>query len=1069
MKTVPIALAKTSRPSLQGTVPRQRLYKLLDEGRQQKIIFVVGPPGSGKTTLIADYLTQHQLPSIWYQMDGGDNDVASFFHYLGIAAKHLTRNKLAALPHLTSEYIAGLSTFTRQYFRELFSHMPIPSVLVLDNYHEILNHSEFHYLLSQSLQDLPEQINVIIISRHKAPAALARFQANQTMNTIGWDELRLTPEEFDRFFQTRFKDNYCQGQSEDLYAKTEGWAAGLVLMHQRLIGDGSEQPLEPSREVLFDYFDSEIFQQTDQETQDILLSTSFLPSVTPEIAQQLSQSKQCAKKLAQLQRAHFFIEKLQHTKSLYQYHSLFREFLMTRAERVFNKEELSAIKIKAAHVLAENHQPLEAASLLIDTHSWPDLIQLLCQQGPILMNQGLEKSLCLLLKKLPKPITQHPWIAFWIGTTLLSSDTVVARQHLTAAYKAFKKENDLIGLFNAWTGAVDSIIYEWGDFSQLDYWINELENLLQNEPQLPSAEIEARVASSMFNALSYRCPSHPKLQFWEDKVIQMIRSPLIDLRSRLLISNHLVFYYTWTAQLAKIAVVFDVLKAVKNSTDIDPLTRIFWYSMEAMYGWLKPDLENSLAAVDQGLNLSRETGIHIWDIMLLAQGVYCHLSAGNLGEAEEFLQQMASRIVPQRYLDVAHFHYLSAWAAILQENIAQATQHMAAAEDASHKAGTPFTQVLLGIATAQVQFEAGDSKAALATLRKAKKKGVSFFKHHFEHHSLLCEAYFNFQLGKQGAGFTLLRQAFELARRENYFALTWWRPKMMRSLCINAFKADIETDYTRKLIRTQNLNPSAESMGIEQWPWEIQIYSLGQFTVLKRGQPIEFATKAQKRPLELLKVLVAFGGDGVNEQRLTETLWPQAEGDTAHRTFDTTLHRLRKMLGTYKIVHLQNGRLSLDKSYCWLDTWALDWVLSELDDIISGTLDEHRARFLVARLFKLYAGNFLGQEWDQPWALHLHERFRSRFLRKVAQLGDYWERLEQWSEAIECYQRGLEVDNLAEAFYQRLMICYKILGRHAEGVAVYLRCEKNLRSHSMKPSRATEEIYQEIILANKEA
>jgi two-component SAPR family response regulator len=46
--------------------------------------------------------------------------------------------------------------------------------------------------------------------------------------------------------------------------------------------------------------------------------------------------------------------------------------------------------------------------------------------------------------------------------------------------------------------------------------------------------------------------------------------------------------------------------------------------------------------------------------------------------------------------------------------------------------------------------------------------------------------------------------------------------------------------------------------------------------------------------------------------------------------------------------------------------------------------------------------------------------------------------------AIKCCEKGLEVDDLAEEFYQRLIICNQRLGRQANALAVYNRCRSVL-------------------------
>ena len=92
-----IAFAKTTRPVVGSIVNRERLFARLDGSPGRTVSWISGPPGSGKTTLAASYVEKRGFRCLWYQVDPDDADVATFFHYLGHAARKLKDRKSTRL------------------------------------------------------------------------------------------------------------------------------------------------------------------------------------------------------------------------------------------------------------------------------------------------------------------------------------------------------------------------------------------------------------------------------------------------------------------------------------------------------------------------------------------------------------------------------------------------------------------------------------------------------------------------------------------------------------------------------------------------------------------------------------------------------------------------------------------------------------------------------------------------------------------------------------------------------------------------------------------------------------
>jgi two-component SAPR family response regulator len=172
------------------------------------------------------------------------------------------------------------------------------------------------------------------------------------------------------------------------------------------------------------------------------------------------------------------------------------------------------------------------------------------------------------------------------------------------------------------------------------------------------------------------------------------------------------------------------------------------------------------------------------------------------------------------------------------------------------------------------------------------------------------------------------------------------------------------------------------------------------------------------------------------------------------------LHRLRTLIGFPEVLQFHDGRLTLNSRYCWVDAWAFERLLKEVDGK-GWTVDSISS---AQKAIGMYKGVFFAKEIEHPWLISMRERLRSKFLKSVNRLGDYWCQTKQWEKALECFQKGLEVDDLSEDFYQGVIICYQNLGLETNALFTYHRFEKRLKAVlGIEPSPKTKALRDELL------
>lgn len=1050
------ALAKLSRPRLFGAVARERLFARLDEARElHPGICVVGPPGAGKTTLVASWLEARRRGGIWYQIDAGDSDPATFFHYLGLAVQPYARRGQRPLPALTPEYLPDVSGFSRRFFRELFSRLPSKSVLVLDNYQEVEADNALHPLIAEAVDEVPHGSHLIVVSRADPPACYARLKANRSVTTLEWDDLRLTLEEAQAIGRLQKRDDV--DVVEGLYRQCDGWAAGLILMLAEPTGRGpAGLPSQSTPEAVFDYFAGTLFDRAPETLRRMLLSVAFLPYVRADWAAELSGQADAARQLDLLYRRHFFTQRRPDAEGSYQFHALFQRFLRSRLRRRLTEADYEDLIRRSAALLREAGEIEAVFDLECERGHWDAAAETLLAEAERMIAAGRWQTFTQAIAHLPgAQLESRPWLAYWLGVALTPVNQERARRVLEGAYAAFAARGDVVGQMMSSAGVLDALALELRDLRQCSSWIDRLSAFVADTPHFSSHDTELRILASLIAPCAYSQLDLPALRASAERVLELLGTEG-DNNLRLLAAIGLGMYAHTSGNLRIAESVMSILGPKLDLDDVSPVAAVRFHGSMGYCFYAMNRFDEAMVSYRKAQAIAREHGLAAHDFTVASWRGYCEWRMGDAEAMARTVAELEAMRMPDSGYSSAAFRLLQAeWAASqgrLNDAVDIARDALRRTIAAGVQLGTVSFRVVLAdfLLRADRIAEAATCLDELDAALEENRFLACYRPAALAHRFLVAR-----RQGDEDRAHQCAVDALAEGRKFGVLVYMRWAVAAMPHLCAYALEHGIHADYAHELIESYALKPPAPD--VERWPWPVRVRTLGGFDVSVRDGAGGESRKAPRRLLQLLKAIVAFGGRDVPAQRLVDALWSDVEGDAGAHALQVAVTRLRKFLGGSDTILVHDARVTLNEDRCWVDALVFDRMLAENGQV---TVDAGE------RACALYGGTFLSEEADAPWAVPARERLRARYVAHVEQLGSSFESAGQWDRAAAWYQRGIDADPLMESFHQGVIRCYARTGRKAEALSAYRRLRQTLSVVlGIAPSAATRALYDTLYLS----
>jgi ATP/maltotriose-dependent transcriptional regulator MalT len=321
-------------PVRAGLIPRARLDGLLESGAQGRLCLIDAPAGSGKTTLLAQWcLVDRPARRIaWVSLDDSDDDPVRFWVYviegLRVIEPGFGETALSLLQDSGSAEI-----LTQVVLPQLLNELGTSGselVLVLDDFHLISNPS-CHRTLSYFVDHLPANVHLMVATRVDPPLPLARLRASGELTEIRIAELEFTSSEATTLLNQAMGLELTAQQVQQLWERTEGWAAGLYLAGLSL-RDRADQgefiaSFEAGHRHIVDYLGTEVLARQPEPLRSFLVQTAILERLSASLCDAVLEAEDSAALLAELEQANLFLIALDDHRQWYRYHHLFAQLL----------------------------------------------------------------------------------------------------------------------------------------------------------------------------------------------------------------------------------------------------------------------------------------------------------------------------------------------------------------------------------------------------------------------------------------------------------------------------------------------------------------------------------------------------------------------------------------------------------------------------------------------------------------------------------------------------------------------------------------------------------------------
>jgi len=1056
-----------SHPHPDPHLRRPRLEALLDDASTRRLTVVTGGAGTGKTSLLLQWLSRK--PAAWHTVTHGDAS-------LSVLARAILDKLRLQVPDLSPELFlvieggrgpeteAGESdradSLAAELSRELEARLTRDLYLVLDDMHLLNGGGDGARLVAALSRNAPERLHLVTASRDALPFPTSRMRVNGQAAEITADLLAFTVEEVGLLLG-QATGEASQGAAQRIFDRTGGWPVAVVLaMQLEQLGAGGVSSSAHGT-TLFEYLAEEVIGYETTATLNTLRVAALLPWITPAMATSLGIEGEVAK-------ANWFDP---HRRSVYltpapnhvgavSLSPLVRDFILER--HPLPRTRSDELLLSASALYEEDGALPEAMDCLLRLGSVDEIARFVAESGESMLAAGLARQMVEAIGRIPRDgrdaeILIHEaearqMLGDWEGATACYEELVPGPGEIPARL-AWR-----LGFLSHMRGDVKSAldVYRRGRRGEGD---------LANEAALLGWEASAHwLRGERDDALALANEALALARQAED--------------SRALATAHTVLAMVAAMDGDRAGNDMHYLRALEHAERArDVVQTIRIRSNRGSHFLEEGDFDNALAELDMALRLADMTGFQLWRAMSLSNraqvlGSLGRLeeSVGDLEQSREIFRQMGSNLESYPLAQMADVYAMRGDLALARAGYEEAIRLGDAAED---------LQALVPALSGLARVIAPDDPGRARQLADRAAEVASVIGHV---RALLAQGFVALSAGSTGLARAKAAEAADVARSRQDLpglaeameleAATISDEMRARSLLEQARRVWEEIEAPIGMARVDvalagldggdaglaersaetlrqlgakglalEASRVAESLS-ERASHDVSIRTLGAFGVIVGGEPVPSSAWQSRVAREVVGMLAATRGRSVHREVVIERLWPDEDATRAGNRLSVALSTIRGVLDP--------ERRHDSDHYLVADRESLSLNLGHVNIDVETFLEEARqGRTLIrsghreAGLTMLrkaeacYVGEFLEDQPYADWAIGIREETRAEFMSTARILAEADAELGDHDASARWYMRILEQDAYNEPAHLALVAAMAAAGRHGTARRLY--------------------------------